>query len=128
MAKVKVPKKVAGVKIPKKVRKKANKALKIADSPVAREVAVAALGAAGVGKAAKAAAGGRPLRDLDVETVIEAAREAALNGLRAFLEGLEEGIRKAAETAGDAAEAVEERANGGNGNRRSRPRASGRTD
>ena len=109
MAKVKVPKKVAGVKIPKKVRKKANRALKIADSPVAREVAAAALGAAGVGKAAKQAAGGRTLRDLDVETVIEAAREAALDGLRAFLEGLEEGIRKAAETAGDAGEAVEER-------------------
>ena len=97
MAKVKVPKKVAGVKIPKKVRRKANRALKIAESPVAREVAVAALGAAGVGKAAREATGGRPLRDLDVETVIEAAREAAMNGLRAFLEGLEEGLRKAAE-------------------------------
>ena len=108
MAKVKIPKKVAGVKIPKKVRKKANKALKVAESPVAREVAVAALGAAGVGKAAREATGGRPLRDLDVETVLEAAREAALNGLRAFLEGLEEGIRRAAEAADDAAETVDE--------------------
>ena len=108
MAKVKVPKKVAGVKIPKKVRKKANKALKIAESPMAREVAVAALGAAGVGKAAKEATGSRPLRDLDVETVLEAAREAALNGIRAFLEGLEDGLRKAAETAEDAAETVDE--------------------
>ena len=101
MAKVKVPKKVAGVKIPKKVRKKARKALKIAESPVAREVAVAALGAAGIGKAARAATGGRPLRDLDVETVLDAARVAALEGVRAFLEGLEEGLRKAAEGAGD---------------------------
>lgn len=105
MAKVKIPKKVAGVKVPKKVRKRANKALKIADSPVAREVAVAALGAAGVTKAAKKATGGRALKDLDIDTVIEAAREAAIDGLRRFLEGFEEGLRKAADAAGDAADA-----------------------
>ena len=34
MAKVKVPKKVAGVKIPKKVRKTAKKALQLADNPI----------------------------------------------------------------------------------------------
>ena len=47
MAKVKVPKKVVGVKIPKKVRKRAKKAIKLAESPVVREAAVAALGAIG---------------------------------------------------------------------------------
>lgn len=105
MAKVKIPKKVAGVKVPKKVRKRANKALKIADSPVAREVAVAALGAVGGTRAARKATGGRALKDLDIDTVIDAAREAAVDGLRRFLEGFEEGLRKAADAAGDAADA-----------------------
>jgi hypothetical protein len=105
MAKVKVPKKVAGVKIPKKVRKKANKALKLADSVVSREMAVAALCASGVGRAAQQATG-RPLRELDIETIVEEAREAALDGLRRFLEGFEEGLRKAADAVGEAADEV----------------------
>ena len=40
MAKVKIPKRVAGMKIPKKVRRKANKAVRMAESPVVREFAV----------------------------------------------------------------------------------------
>ena len=44
MAKVKIPKRVAGVKIPKKVRKKANKAIRMADSPLTRQIAAAADG------------------------------------------------------------------------------------
>ena len=43
MAKAKIPKRVAGVKVPKKVRKQAKKALKLADSPGVRDLAVAGL-------------------------------------------------------------------------------------
>lgn len=44
-AKTKIPKRVAGVKVPKKLRKKANRALELADNPVVREAAAAALAA-----------------------------------------------------------------------------------
>lgn len=37
------PKRVAGVKVPKKLRKTANRALQLADNPLAREAASAAL-------------------------------------------------------------------------------------
>ena len=117
MAKIKVPKKVVGVKIPKKVRKRANKALKMADSPLVREAAVAALGAAGAAKGLKHAGNGRgrgrsgPDR-FDAEVLVEAIRDAALDGVRRFILGFEEGLRKAADAAGESAEAVEKRAKG----------------
>ena len=115
MAKMKVPKKVVGVKIPKKVRKRANKALKMADSPLVREAAVAALGAAGAAKGLKEAGNGRgrsgPGR-IDAEVLVEAIRDAALDGVRRFIEGFEEGLRKAADAAGEAADAMEKSAKG----------------
>ena len=97
MTKVKIPKRVAGVKIPKKTRRKANKALKMADSPVVRGFAAAALGAAAKAKA-KAS---KPSIRIDGETIdgdklAEAIRSAALDGIRRFLEGFEEGLRNAA--------------------------------
>ena len=112
MAKVKVPKKVVGVKIPKKVRKQAKKALKLAESPLVREAAVAALGAA---KGLKEAGNGRGRGDrggpgrFDADVLVEAIRDAALDGVRRFIEGFEEGLRKAADAAGEAADAVEKR-------------------
>ena len=114
MAKVKIPKRVAGVKLPKRVRKRANKALKMAESPIVREAAVAALGLAGGAKAMKEAneGPGGKARHLDAEVLIEAIREAAMDGVRRFLEGLEEGLRNATAAAGDAAEAVGEKAAG----------------
>ncbi len=119
MAKVKIPKRVAGVKLPKKVRKRAKKALKMAESPIVREAAVAALGLAGGAKAMKEAdegPGGKAgARHLDAEVLIEAIREAAMDGVRRFLEGLEEGLRNATAAAGDAADAVEEKAAGDEG-------------
>src|SRR5436305_1125948 len=48
---VKIPKTIAGGKLPKKARKTANKAIKMGASPIVRELAAAAIGAAG-GKAA----------------------------------------------------------------------------
>jgi hypothetical protein len=103
MAKVKIPKRVAGVKIPKKVRKRANKTLKFAEGPMVREAAAAALGAAGMAQAAMAASlrdGRGETRNVDLEQVIETAREAALEGLRRFFEGFEEGMSRASAAAG----------------------------
>jgi hypothetical protein len=110
--KLKIPKKIAGVKLPKRARKTANKAIKMGASPVVRELAVAAIGAAG-GKAAgerkadrtKAQYfGGRAHAHIDLDQVGEAFRAAAIDGLRRFLEGFEEGLRELnarAEAAGE---------------------------
>lgn len=102
MAKVKIPKKVGGVKIPKKARKKANKALKMADSPAVREFAAAALGAARQAKRIKSEVRGNGRNfgasfdiDIDGDRLAEAIRAAALNGINSFLQGLEEGLRNA---------------------------------
>ena len=104
---VKIPKKIAGVKIPKKARKTANKAIRMGASPVVRELAVAAIGAAG-GRAAgdrKAERGDgertayRAEIHVDGSKVAEAFRAAAIDGLRRFLEGFEEGLRDIAEQA-----------------------------
>jgi len=108
MAKMKIPKRVAGMKIPKKVRRKAKKAVKMAESPVVREFAAAALGAAAQAKGARAEARAARLEafsgsgfeheatiEIDGERLVEAIRSAALDGLRSFIEGLEEGLRAA---------------------------------
>jgi hypothetical protein len=99
--KLKIPKKIAGVKLPKQARKTANKAIKMGASPVVRELAVAAIGAAG-GKAAGERKAdrtqaqdfhGRAHAQIDLNQVGEAFRAAAIDGLRRFLEGFEEGLR-----------------------------------
>jgi hypothetical protein len=104
---VKIPKKIAGMKIPKKARKTANKAIKMGASPVVRELAAAAIGAAG----AKAAGerkdpanglrhiGGSARVHIDGGKIGEAFRTAAIDGLRRFLEGFEEGLRNINEPA-----------------------------
>ncbi|WP_129792279.1 hypothetical protein [Sphingosinicella sp. CPCC 101087] len=102
MAKVKIPKRVAGVKVPKKVRKQARKAIKATESPVVRSFAAAALGAMAEARAAQAVA--RTLRNgrepgrtvaIDGDRLAETIRTAALDGMRRFLEGFDEGMRKA---------------------------------
>ncbi|GAA4825282.1 hypothetical protein GCM10023232_24010 [Sphingosinicella ginsenosidimutans] len=103
MAKVKIPKKIAGVKIPKKARKKAKKAIEAADNPFVRGLAAAAL--TGATRAARPEP--RPefsaRLDIDGEAIVGAVRDAAREGLRAFLEGLEQGLREGrADESGDA--------------------------
>ena len=115
--KMKIPKKIAGVKLPKQARKTANKAIKMGANPVVRELAVAAIGAAG-GKAAadaKAAKAPKPearefgasgRAEVHLADVGEAFRTAAIDGLRRFLEGFEEGLRdlsRRADAAGETA-------------------------
>ncbi len=103
MAKVKIPKRVAGVKVPKKVRKQAKKALKLAASPVARDLALTGLALAAervVGEAKRGGASARPDDDsrpgsdrLDLGAILHAA---VAEGARRFREGFEEGIAAAA--------------------------------
>ncbi|TMJ20123.1 MAG: hypothetical protein E6G92_10320 [Alphaproteobacteria bacterium] len=96
---LKIPKTVAGVKLPKKVRKRAKKAIKMGASPVVREIAAAAIGAA-AGKAAgtggsarRSEGGGRARIHFEGGEIGEAFRSAAVAGLQRFLEGFEEGLR-----------------------------------
>jgi len=93
---VRIPKVIAGVKVPKKVRKKARKAIKNNAGPIVREFASAALGAAAARARQHGAGPPRVVEariHVDGNRVAEAFRAAALNGLRSFLEGLEEGLR-----------------------------------
>ena len=90
---VKIPKKIAGVKLPKQVRKKAKKAIKAGAGPVVREIAAAALGAAHA--RANVEPRRQPASRSTAARIGEAFRSAAIDGLRRFLEGLEEGLREA---------------------------------
>ena len=90
---VKIPKKIAGVKLPKKVRKKAKKAIKAGAGPVVREIAAAALGAAA--RQGECRPRRQPASRSTAARIGEAFRSAAIDGLRRFLEGLEEGLREA---------------------------------
>lgn len=103
MAKVKIPKRVAGVKVPKKVRKQAKKALKLTASPAVRDLALTGLTLAArsvveqvrtnaARPGAAAGAGAKP-DGLDLGAVIHAA---VAEGARRFLEGFEEGAAAAA--------------------------------
>jgi len=93
MAKVKIPKRIAGVKVPKKLRKQAKKMLRASASPLVRDLALAGLGLAAQrlldgNAAAPAARPDRPakssLRGLDLAALLEAA---AAEGARRFLDG-----------------------------------------
>ena len=120
---VKIPKKIAGVKIPKKARKTANKAIKMGTGPVVRELAAAAIGAAGARAAGERKdphggihhVSGSARIHIEAGRIGEAFRVAAIDGLRRFLEGFEEGLRNINEQA--AAEAGEVKMNPANGQR-----------
>lgn len=96
MSKVKIPKRVGGVKVPKKVRKQAKKALKLTESSAVRDLALAGLTLAaeamldrGRAGGAAAAPGARKagLNGLDLGEVVHAA---VTEGARRFLQGFEE--------------------------------------
>jgi hypothetical protein len=114
-AKVKIPREVAGVKVPKGLRKEAKRALKLADSAAVRELAVSGLAiaaqalldkaqsqrAATRAAAAEAVDQGRRQAtaalkaNLDALHLGDVLRAAAMEGARRFLEGFEEGQREA---------------------------------
>jgi len=105
MPKVRIPKRVGGVKIPKKVRKRANEAIGNVNNAAVRELASAAIGAAAGARRVRARVrfaddgpdldGGVSVR-IDADKFGEAFRAAAIDGFRRFLEGFEEGLREAA--------------------------------
>ena len=105
-AKLKLPKEVAGVKVPKGLRKQAKKLLEIIDSPAGRELAAAGLTLAATSLAAKASDGKAKstFRSIAREAVgnnrsgtgdagdLGAILSAAVaEGARRFLQGFEEG-------------------------------------
>jgi hypothetical protein len=101
MAKVKIPKRVAGVKVPKKVRKQAKKALKLTASPAVRDLALSGLTLAAQSLVDRrvrngAARAGDRKDGLDISEVIHAA---VAEGARRFLEGFEEGAAAQAKPA-----------------------------
>ena len=104
---VRIPKRVGALKLPRKVRKKAKKAIKAVANPLVRDFAAAAMAAAGRVRRADRFADDREQQgkeyrmctetriDVDGSKVAEAFRTAAIDGFRRFLEGFEEGLRKA---------------------------------
>jgi hypothetical protein len=92
--KMKVPKRIAGVKVPKKLRKPVNKALAIAENPATRDLAVAALTAAAAALAKKGAEStarprqpGEPSTDTNgAGTLTDVIIAAALDGARRLLD------------------------------------------
>ena len=103
MTKVKVPKRIAGVKVPKKLRKQAKKMLKASASPVVQDLALAGLTLAATrmlesAAAARATAGAQPasarpdkpekgrLHGLDLGAMLEAA---VAEGAKRFLDGFQ---------------------------------------
>jgi len=111
-AKLKLPKEVAGVKVPKGLRKQGKRLLEIIDSPAGRELAATGLTLAAASLVAKASdsqaksavkAVGREVvskakageRDAaDLGAILSAA---VAEGARRFLQGFEEGKRAKAE-------------------------------
>ncbi|HYN45359.1 MAG TPA: hypothetical protein VES64_01570 [Allosphingosinicella sp.] len=92
MAKAKIPKRVAGVKVPKKLRKQAKQALKLTGSGAVRDLAIAGLTLAAERalEAMRAAGAGKKTRaSLDALDLGEVMRAAAAEGARRFLEGYE---------------------------------------
>lgn len=107
-AKRKFPKEVAGVKVPKTLRKEAKKALKLADSPAVRELAAVGLSLAAqalIDRSQPRSAAQPATRDrsghrgttaalkanLDALNLGDVLRAAAAEGARRFLEGFDEG-------------------------------------
>jgi hypothetical protein len=73
----KLPKKIAGVKIPKKLRKSGGKLLTVANTPAGRELIAAGLVAAGTAIAAKAQKARRPTEDQPGEERLDPAERGA---------------------------------------------------
>lgn len=97
MDKVKIPKRVAGVKVPKKVRKQAKKALRMTESRAVRDLALAGLTLAAEAMLDRGRASPKSAKaGLDALDLGEVIHAAVAEGARRFLEGFEEGVAAAA--------------------------------
>jgi len=89
-----IPKKVGGVKIRKKLRKPAERVLDLLNSPAARELAMTALALAASKAVSKGSAKAAASRVKDVAPALDELgallRNAAAEGARRFLEGYSE--------------------------------------
>jgi hypothetical protein len=101
--KLKVPKRIAGVKVPKNLRKPVNKALAAAENPAMRGLAVAALTAAAASlnerrtdPAPAPRRSGEPGTDDRAGKLTDVIVAAALDGARRLLDGLESPVDAAA--------------------------------
>jgi hypothetical protein len=91
MAKAKIPKRVAGVKVPRKVRSQAKQALKLTGSGAVRDLALTGLTLAAEALVESARRGRKAGKSsLDSLDLGEIMRAAAAEGARRFLEGFEE--------------------------------------
>lgn len=97
MAKTKVPKRIGGVKIPKKVRKQAKQALALVETPAVRDLAIAGLTMAAEKLVSRRVNGGSRNPDLDDLKLGDMLRQSAVEGARRFLAGFEEGRSAGAE-------------------------------
>ncbi len=97
MAKTKVPKRIGGVKIPKKVRKQAKQALALVETPAVRDLAIAGLTMAAEKLVRRRGNGGSRGPDLDDLKLGDMLRQSAVEGARRFLAGFEEGRSASAE-------------------------------
>ena len=95
MAKTKLPKRVGGVKIPKKVRKQAKKAIALIETPAVRDLAIAGLTMAAERLAPGKSDGSASRADQDEPGLGDVLRQSAIEGARRFLAGFEEGQREA---------------------------------
>jgi hypothetical protein len=102
--KAKIPKQVAGIKVPKKLRKAGNKAVKLAQDPIVGEVVAAALLSAAA--ALREGTGPKDAPGAAAKESVEGARQQAgalgdslkslaLDLARRTLEGIEDGRRAA---------------------------------
>ena len=92
MAKAKLPKKVGGVKLPKKLRRQAKEALKLTGTGAVRDLAIAGLTLAAERALDSMQAGrtGKKIKSsLDRLDLTEVLRAAAAEGARRFLESFE---------------------------------------
>jgi hypothetical protein len=91
MAKAKIPKRVAGVKVPRKVRSQAKKALKLTGSRAVRDLALTGLTLAAEAMVESARRGRKAGKSsLDSLDLGEIMRAAAAEGARRFLASFEE--------------------------------------
>ena len=114
--KIKVPKQIAGMKVPKKVRKAGNKALKLADNPAALELAAAALTAAAAALQAqgrKARAEERSSEEGGAVRLADLAKVAALEGARRLLDSMARPAGGGEQQAGQPDKPKRKKANGG---------------
>jgi hypothetical protein len=101
----KLPKKLGGVKVPKKLRKSANSALELAQNPIAREVVSAALVAGATALARRRTEKVAPPPQPDAASKVTEIGNIIAQGVAAFVSGLAKPAEKKSDAAAEPASA-----------------------